>query len=81
MDESKSMTATEEVGESFAQSSEDAGYFEGGLGANEVGAGPLFNDSVDGSELLGIGFVLPAAPGACICASHCKILTKRCFEQ
>lgn len=56
MDESKSMTATEEVGESFAQSSEDAGYFEGGLGANEVGAGPLFNDSVDGSELLGIGF-------------------------
>ena len=56
MDESKSVTITEDIGDSFVQSSEDVGYFEGEcIGTNE-GAGPLFNDSVGGSEALGIGF-------------------------
>lgn len=55
MDESKSMT---EMGvESFAENSEevDISGFGGGAAFNAE-AGPLFNDSVDGSELLGIGF-------------------------
>lgn len=55
MDESKSMA---EAGmESFAQSSEEVDISGFGAGAAFNGdAGPLFNDSVDGSELLGIGF-------------------------